>query len=666
MELSSIGITPAKEKQLKKKGIFSVEDLINFFPRKYDDLSEETGLLPEELVSCIIVNINDVKLYNNTNTPLIIASGIDKDSGERVKIMWFRQQYLYNSIYNTIGHDVFVAGKAVYNAEYNNYSITGPLAYTTNIKDGMKIVSVYSKIQGMSDSYLTEHINTALAHTELINETLPSHLLESENLMDIKTAVKELHTPSSIKYLEEARRRMIFDDLLYFAVRLEQINRKSSKGSPFNIQSLTIFNKVKSSLPFNLTTDQNDTVNQMIDNIKNGKRINALIQGDTGCGKSITAFLLMIAMLDNGYQSVLMAPTQVLARQHYKDLVELLSPYGVKIAFMGGSQMKKSEKQELLNSIRNGDTKIIVGTHSVLNKDIEFNNLALTITDEEHRFGTIQRESLVEKASKGVHSITMSATPIPRSLAQVVYGDGIQLYTIKTMPAGRLPVKTAISSNQKSVFKFIKQEIDAGHQCYIVCPMIDQNEKIEGVLSVEEVSKIYHSEFDKYGISIDTLTGKNSKIETDEIIERFKENKTNILISTTVIEVGVNVPNATVITIQNAERFGLASLHQLRGRVGRSKQQSYCILFSEDKDNERLNVLVNTNDGFKVAEEDLRIRGAGNFIGTEQSGDNKYVSLMLSNQELYKHLKDIACSALDTGILENFINRRLKNEEKDL
>lgn len=664
MELKALGITPAKERQFNKKNIFTVEDLINFFPRKYYDLSEITGLLPEELISCIIMKITDVKCYNN-NTPLIIASGIDTDSEQRVKVMWFRQSYLYHRICNLTGRDVFVAGKAIYNEEYHNYSITSPLAFTSDINSGMGILSVYSKIQNMSDEYLSIRVKEALSHTELIEDLLPPSLLRDENLISLDRAVSELHNPTSMEYLERAEYRMVFDDLLYFAARIEQLNRRSSKGSPYNIKNLKLFNTIKNSLPYTLTEDQGKTIQSMIDHIKEGRRINALIQGDVGCGKSITAFLMMAAMVGSGYQAALMAPTQVLAKQHYDDLKKIFNKYDINIAFLGGQNMKKSEREKTLEGIKNGSIDIVVGTHAILNKEVQFKNLAITITDEEHRFGSMQREALLEKASNGVHSITMSATPIPRSLAQVIYGNEIQLYAIKTMPAGRLPVKTAICSNQAAVFKFIKKQISEGFQVYVVCPMIDQNENMNGVSSIEEIEKIYKKEFKENDISIATLTGKNSKAETNEIIDGFKNKKNQILISTTVIEVGVNVPNATTIVIHNAERFGLASLHQLRGRVGRSTQQSYCILFSNDKDNERLNVLVSTNDGFKVAEEDLRIRGTGNIIGTEQSGYNKYVSLMLSHQKLYYHLKDLVQTLLDTGEIDEFIENRLEKERDE-
>lgn len=357
-------------------------------------------------------------------------------------------------------------------------------------------------------------------------------------------------------------------------------------------------------------------------------------------------------MADSGYQSVLMAPTQVLARQHYDSLCKLVEPLGLRAVFLGGSEMKKKERQAALEEIRANKAQLVVGTHAVIGKDVEYSKLALTITDEEHRFGVSQRAALIKKASEGVHSITMSATPIPRSLAQVVYGSSVQLYTIKTMPEGRKPIITGIATSKEKLYRFILEQAAKGLQTYVVCPMIDSNDDIEGVLSVEEVSAEYRSALGPQGIRIGTLTGRNTREETEQTIGDFKEGNIDVLVATTVIEVGVDVPTATTMVITNAERFGLSSLHQLRGRVGRSKYQSYCVLESlvQTPDGaQRLKAMVETNDGFKIAEEDLKIRGAGDFLGTKQSGDNKYMALMLAHPDKYAHAQQIAISLLDAG-----------------
>ena len=646
MQLANLGVTPAKEKQFNKKGIFSAEDLIRFFPRAYNDCSNITGILPENAVSIIIVRINDVRLYNN-GTPVIVATCTEKQSGKRVNISWFHQNYLYSRICFLRNSEVLVSGKITYNMQYDNYSISSPLVFTSDIKNGARIYPVYSKINGMSDEYLSGKIVEALKFD--IQETCPEHVIKDNKLLSLQAAINELHSPTSMERLELAKERLVFDDLLYFALRMEQSDRMVSRGSQYGVKTLKMTTQIIESLPYSLTEDQKNTLRSMVSHMKQGKRINALVQGDVGCGKSIIAFLMMVVAADSGYQAVLMAPTQVLAKQHYEDFSNLVAPFGLKTALLGGNTMKKSEKEKILEEIRTGEIQFVIGTHAVLNKEIQYKALAVAITDEEHKFGVLQRASLVEKASTGVHSITMSATPIPRSLAMVIYGNNIQMHTIKTMPRGRMPVKTAVSNSLNGVFRFLLQQINQGRQIYVVCPMIEKNEDVVGVKSVEEISELYRNILEPKGISVSTLTGKTPKDEAAEIISKFKCGEIKVLVSTTVIEVGVNVPNASAIVIHNAERFGLSGLHQLRGRVGRGKYQSYCVLFSDDKNNERLAAMVATNDGFKIAEEDLRLRGAGEFIGTKQSGDDKYMALMLAYPERYEEIKKIAEKMLDVG-----------------
>lgn len=646
MQLAYLGVTPAKEKQFNKKGIFSVEDLVRFFPRTYNDCSNITGILPENDVSVLIVHINDVRLYNN-GTPVIVATCTEKNSGKRVNISWFHQNYLYSRICYLRNSEVLVSGKVTYNMQYGNYSLSSPLVFTSDIKNGARIYPVYSKINGMSDDYLSGKIAEALKFD--IQETCPDHVIKDNKLLSLQAAINELHAPTSMERLESAKDRLVFDDLLYFALRMEQSDRMVSKGSQYGVKTLKMTTQIIESLPYSLTEDQKNALWSMVSHMKQGKRINALVQGDVGCGKSIIAFLMMVVAADSGYQAVLMAPTQVLAKQHYEDFSNLVAPFGLKTALLGGNTMKKSEKEKILEEIRTGEIQFVIGTHAVLNKEIQYKALAIAITDEEHKFGVLQRATLVEKASTGVHSITMSATPIPRSLAMVIYGNNIQMHTIKTMPRGRMPVKTAVSNNLNGVFRFLLQQINQGRQIYVVCPMIEKNEDVVGVRSVEEISELYRNILEPKGISVSTLTGKTPKDESAEIISKFKCGEIKVLVSTTVIEVGVNVPNASAIVIHNAERFGLSGLHQLRGRVGRGKYQSYCVLFSDDKNNERLAAMVATNDGFKIAEEDLRLRGAGEFIGTKQSGDDKYMALMLAYPERYEEIKKIAEKMLDVG-----------------
>ena len=484
---------------------------------------------------------------------------------------------------------------------------------------------------------------------EALGETLPPDMVADEKLLLMREALYSVHFPQSMAQIEKAHDRLLLDDMVYFAMSNEYAARSSSIGSPFNIKTLGTIKEITENLPYQLTKDQKDTVNSMIQKVREGKRLNALVQGDVGCGKTIVAILMMAVLAENGYQAVLMAPTQVLAKQHYADLCAILEPVGFHIAYLG-SNMKVKEKKAVLASIASGEANIIVGTHSVIGKSVEYKNLGITVTDEEHKFGVAQRAALVEKAAAGVHSITMSATPIPRTLAQVIYGSAIDLYTIQTMPAGRKPVVTGIATDKERIMRFVLSQKRKGHQCYVVSPMIDSSEDMAGVLSVEEVSREYEKWLKPYGVRIATLTGRDSKETTEETIQKFKDGAIDVLIATTVIEVGVNVPNATAMIITNAERFGLSSLHQLRGRVGRSSLQSYCVLQSNDQSEkamQRLGAMVRTTNGFEIAEEDLKIRGAGDFLGTRQSGENKYMALMLAYPDKYKYALTLAKRILD-------------------
>lgn len=647
MLLEKIGVSPQKEKQFNQKGIDSVEKLLRFYPRNYIDCTAETGLKDGEF--CVFYVVVKAVTQHNGNTPTIKARCSEVRTGELVNVFWFRKDYLYPSLNYMTNFEVLVAGKVSYSAEYKNYSLVEPFLFTLDLEGGKRIYPVYSKINRMSTDYLSEKMDVALGNTVLMDNIWPDKVLEQCNLLDTPTAIRNIHSPKTMEDVERARDRFIFDDLLYFALNMEKAKRANSIGTQYNITSFETTKKVLDSLPYKLTDDQREIMRNLSTDAKHGRRINALVEGDVGTGKSIIAFLCMIGMADSGYQAALMAPTQVLAQQHYEELKRLVEPHGIKVAFFGGNAMKKAEKEKLYKGIQSGEIQLVVGTHALLNPNIVFKDLAMIIVDEEHKFGVVQREGIIDKASRGVHFISMSATPIPRSLAQILYGDGMKLCTIKTKPNGRKPVTTLVAHNQDSVFKFINKQVKLGRQIYIVCPMIDKNENMEGVVSVEELYEMYHKALSPLGITIASLTGRTSKEDLAQLISEYKAGKIDILLATTVIEVGVNVPNASTIIIHNAERFGLAGLHQLRGRVGRGQYQSYCVLFSAEEDNPRLNVMCSTTDGFKIAEEDLKLRGAGELIGLKQSGDDKYMSLMLSYPEIYEMAKKVANNLLNTG-----------------
>lgn len=643
MLLEDIGVTARKLPQFNSKKIYSVEDLLKFVPRKYYDFRNPVSAdnIVHQKKCCLIVCGNELKV-TPTYIKLICT---EVKSGRKIVAMWFNQKFMVSKLQQMSMHQIVLCGTATVSEEFNSVTFINPDVFSNNMDD-LCIYPVYSKITGMSVPYLTEKIKIAVDlldkedyDTKLVPETLNKKTIKTFKLISRKEAIRHIHFPKTPEDLAAAKKRLIFDELYFFATQLLKDQEVEQKDSPFIIKSTEKYEDFINNLPFDLTDDQENTVNKIMEKAKRGERVYSLIQGDVGCGKTITAFCVMIAMAENGYQSALMAPTSVLAKQHYLELSEMMSKYGFEVVYLDGS-LKASEKKAALKKIENGEASMIVGTHTLVSDSVIYHNLGLTIVDEEHKFGTTQRETLREKAREGVHSITMSATPIPRTLAITLYGESLDLYNIETMPNGRQPIQTAINGSDKVTFDFIKSEIDKGHQCYVVCPLITESD-YEGMSEVESVEELYNK-IKAYlpGIETDILTGNVKKDKMEEVIQKFKNNETKILISTTVVEVGVNVPNATVMVIRNAERFGLASLHQLRGRVGRGTLKSYCILNSKEKDNERLKVMVNNTDGFEIAKEDLKIRGTGDLIGTKQAGDNKYVMLMLKYPKLYEKIRE--------------------------
>ena len=619
MKLSAIGITPQKEKQFNGKGIFSVEDMVRYLPRKYNDFSRETGILPEDQISCLIVTVNKVCTYNN-GKPLMIVF-CETEDGKRIFVKWFHQNYLAAKYEEFVGHKVYLCAKLEYSAEYDNYSATSPEMFEPRISIGKRIIPVYSKIPGMSMDYLSAKMEAAVSMPEALGETLPPDMVADEKLLLMREALYSVHFPQSMAQIEKAHDRLLLDDMVYFAMSNEYAARSSSIGSPFNIKTLGTIKEITENLPYQLTKDQKDTVNSMIQKVREGKRLNALVQGDVGCGKTIVAILMMAVLAENGYQAVLMAPTQVLAKQHYADLCAILEPVGFHIAYLG-SNMKVKAKKSVLASIASGEANIIVGTHSVIGKSVEYKNLGITVTDEEHKFGVAQRAALVEKAAAGVHSITMSATPIPRTLGLLMYGD-LDISILDELPPGRKPVKTRCITGKKraDLYGFLDREIGAGRQVYIVCPAIED----AGGSGLNAV-KSYYEDIAKALLPdrrVGLMHGRLKPKEKAEVMEDFKAGRLDALVSTTVIEVGVDVPNATVMVIENAERYGLSALHQLRGRVGRGAAESWCFLVSDNASEsvqKRLKFLCSTSDGFAVAQYDLETRGPGDFFGSRQHG----------------------------------------------
>jgi ATP-dependent DNA helicase RecG len=499
-------------------------------------------------------------------------------------------------------------------------------------------------------------------------------ILNKYNLVRTFEMARSIHQPRTFEDIARAERRIIFDNLFEMAFKMCYDNSQKSKVTDISCPNANTVKEFLNSLPFSLTDGEGgqlSVVRSIYKKMRAGKRTSSLVQGDVGCGKTMVALLLMLIMAENGYQSVLMAPTNILAKQHYEEFTSRLAMFPfIKTVLVNGS-MKKKEKEKAINAIKSGEANIIVGTHAVISKDIEFKNLALSIVDEEHRFGVAQRRLLNEKTSGSIHTVTMSATPIPRSLGMSIYGEDTDIYNITQMPAGRKKIVTVIETEIKKNYDFIAREIKKGRQAYVICPLINESdsERLVGVDSVVETEKELRDYFKHNSeIKIGVINGKMKSSEVATEIQKFKDLEYNIIVSTTIVEVGVNVPNSTVILIKNSERFGLAQLHQLRGRVGRGNHQSYCLLSTPKEDVERLEIMTQTNNGFVIAERDLELRGMGDFIGTSQTGDFKNVMLMLANKSLYEEIKNTVWEILKdpkrTQRYEFLLNKNI-NEEED-
>ena len=641
---------------LKKRKMETVEDVCQLFPSKYYDFSFINPLNTSRLDKnyAFVCKLVSYELKKQSSIYIVRCTLQDIYTQNELCVSWFGTTEMYNVLKKDYrpGDTCFIGGKLKASNKKNLFFMSNPIIFKKyDGESDCHIYTAYEKIRGISESNFERIINDCLEHAT-IPDKVPGELLHKYNLIPKDEAIREMHKPSSVEQIKRAKYRLNMDDLLYFALQLEEKNRNLPAGSVYGIHSLATTMKIIENLPFQLTKDQKSAYEELVNRIRSGKRLNALIQGDVGCGKTILAFLLMFVMADNGFQSVLLAPTQVLASQHYNELKEMAAPYDIDVVYIANG-LKKKEREAILKSIEDGSALMIVGTHSVLSKEVKFHDLGLSITDEEHRFGVLQREEITTKAKAGMHTVTMSATPIPRSLSDVLLST-TEVFNIQSMPNGRKPIQTAICASQNTIFQFIKKEIEKGHQAYVVCPLIeDKQGAMEGILSVEQTYAEYTDAFGKGAVAV--LNGKMKEDETENVIQSFKNGEIKILVSTTVVEVGVNVPNATVIVINNAERFGLASLHQLRGRVGRGNSPGYCILNSVHKDNKRLIALCKYKNGFQIAEADYALRGSGNILGTEQSGSNYYVELSMRYPDLFSELQKYAKKYMDTGVAEMII-----------
>lgn len=664
MELNQLGIPTAKINQFKSKNIYTVNDLVKFFPRKYLDFRRPASLyqaLDGELIS-VIIDIYDI----TDDGKNLKIRGTDINNNH-IFITYFGQLYIGKQL--NIGDRVIFCGKV--QVGYNGLvSMTNPTAFSKDIKSLQKIVPVYSKISGMSDDYFNKVMTAALA---VINKKdyLTTQIKSMFNLMDYSDALNNIHNPENPQLLTRARERFLFDDLFYYNYLLARNVKDSEKGTDIVFKHTSLRDNYIASLPFELTIGQKNAIKDAHSKISNSEKINLLVQGDVGCGKTEIAKALLLEAAENNYQGVLLAPTTVLAKQHYNDLLKSFNSLNINVRFLN-SDIKQKDRKQLLKELKDGEVDILVGTHAVFSSDVEYSNLGIVVVDEEHKFGVSQKEKLRLKSLEGVHYVSLSATPIPRTLASTLYGDEVDICTINTRPNGRLEIKTNIISEIPKIYDVIKFIKNKGEQSYIVCPVIDSGENDDISYSVDFVYKDAVQNLGPLGIKVGMINGKMKADEVENEINKFLNKEYDVLISTTIIEVGVNVPNATFMAIIGSERFGLSQLHQLRGRVGRSSKQSYCALYPTvdltkkeyAKTNNKLMVMVSTNNGFVIAEEDLKFRGPGDLIGTSQTGDNKYIIEMLSNQELNKKIHDLCVELVKWNKTREHFDYYLLNENK--
>lgn len=652
LQLTDIGITPRKAAQFASKGIETVQDLLMFFPTKYLDFRNPINLAEGKNYAgkhvAVKGQVVGTRVINGKHFMLRLSDGKNYCS-----VFWFNQAYRQRQFYG--GQVLAIGGIATWSDEYKSLTISAPDFASEDLTSAFCIKPIYRKIKGMSDEYLIDAINLALPYArKCIKDPLNEQQRNALRVPELARAVRMAHTPQDETDIMLSRRRQAVDVLYPFCYGLEVKKAEAAKTSPFRIKNAAdVVKKAQAVLPFALTEDQHKAVCHVLEEMQLGNRVDALVQGDVGCGKTVVAQIAALGMAMNGYQCAVMCPTLVLAEQHFADFTKFLGRFGLNAVFLHGG-MKIREEKKALAAIQSGEADVIVGTHSIFADKVKYKKLGLVIVDEEHRFGVEQREGLKQKAKDGVHNISMSATPIPRTLATTLYGEGTEIINIHTMPAGRKPVKTIVWSNENTCMESVYKQIKQGHQCYIICPLIEDSdsETLAGVESVETTAQNLKAWFAKYpGVRIETISGDMKAKDVQAGIEAFAAGNADILISTTIVEVGVNIPNSTVIVIKNAERFGLAQLHQLRGRVGRSSYQSYCVLLSQDKENERLQTMASTTDGFKIAEKDLELRGTGQILGVKQSGKDVYMEMMLKYPKLYKEIRTQA--AKDVILCEN-------------
>ena len=619
------GIGEKTAKLFEKVGIRTVDDLLHYYPKGYDtygkpqaigELSEgETGTVAGFLkTGATGVHINGLSIVQATIS----------DMTGKLRLVWYHMPYLKNTL-RADSHFIF-RGRVT--RKKNGLTMEQPQMFQPEAYEGLlsSLRPVYAQTKGLGNKTITSAVEQALAIRTLERDYLPASLRIANELAEYNFAIEHIHFPADKEDLTFARKRLVYDEFFFFLLAVRRLkDKRQDVQSLFSVKKQDECRRLLNELPYKLTDAQMRTLEEVLKDLRSGSVMNRLIQGDVGSGKTIIAVLALLAVCENGYQGALMVPTEVLARQHFESVTELFEKHGVdkNVVLITGSMTAK-EKRIAYGKIASHEADMIIGTHALIQEKVVYDNLALVITDEQHRFGVAQREMFGNKGQMP-HVLVMSATPIPRTLAIILYGD-LDISVIDELPANRLPIKNCVvdKSYRPRAYRFIENEVKNGRQAYVICPMVEGSEGLEAE-NVTDYTQLLKKEL--LGITVEMLHGQMKAAQKNEIMERFASGEIQVLVSTTVVEVGVNVPNATVMMVENAERFGLAQLHQLRGRVGRGEHQSYCIFIRGNKDQEtakRLEILNHSNDGFYIASEDLKLRGSGDLLGTRQSGDMEF------------------------------------------
>ena len=661
-------VGPNRVKLLNKLNIYTLKDLIEYYPRDYEDRSK-----PKNLYECtdgeevLIEAMAAGRITEMHKGRMTISRLIVKDQTGTCYITWFNQGYL---------RDKFQPGR-MYRFFGKISNRNGRLEMNSPVYDEIdqskntgKIIPIYPLTYELKQNTLRKIIENGLAEVKgKLTETLPEYILKENNLWDINNTIERIHFPIEFSDFNKARERLVFEELLTTQLALLKLkNNYEHETDGIQFSKDVYMSDVINILPFKLTKAQLRVLEEIDRDMESNKPMNRLLQGDVGSGKTVVAMIAAYKAVKSGYQATIMAPTAILASQHLESFQGILEELGIKTELLISSVTKK-KKTEILEKLQNGEIDILIGTHAILEENVVFKNLGLVVTDEQHRFGVKQRGTIASKG-KNPDVIAMSATPIPRTLALILYGD-LDISIIDELPPNRKKIETyAVRKNmEERVNNFIRKQITEGRQAYIVCPLVEENEDMEGLQSVIELAEKYQKEtFSEYKVAY--LHGKMKPKEKDEIMERFKNGEIQILIATTVIEVGVNVPNSSIMVVENAERFGLAQLHQLRGRVGRGEYQSYCILKYEGNSEtikQRMKVMCDTNDGFIISEKDLELRGSGDFFGTEQHGLPEFkIANLFEDIAVLKKVQRLALKIMeDDPLLEKEKNAKLNDLVKE-